>query len=89
MNGMDARDWLIVEWVTTGMRRLEIAGLPVAVLPDTASAALPVVPIRLDATKGGKVRQVYPPLPLIDRTRAYVGEERAVAVRRARKRNPS
>jgi site-specific recombinase XerD len=90
MEGMDARDRLIVEWaVTTGVRRLEIAGLRVSMLPDTASAALPVMPMRLDVTKGGKVRQVYPPLPLIDRTRAYVREERAVAVRRARKRNPS
>jgi len=75
--------------VTTGVRRLEIAGLRLTMLPDTASAALPVVPIRLDVTKGGKVRQVYPPLPLIDRTRSHVREERAVAVRRARKRNAS
>jgi integrase/recombinase XerD len=87
MDGMAARDRLMVEWaVTTGVRRLEIAGLRVAMLPDTASSALPVTPIRLDVTKGGRVRQVYPPLPLIDRTRAYVREERAVAVRRARKR---
>jgi integrase len=88
MDGMDARDRLIVEWaVTTGVRRLEIAGLRVSMLPD--KAALPMVPIRLDVTKGGKARQVYPPLPLIDRTRAYAREERAVAVRRARQRNPS
>ena len=53
---MDARDRLIVEWaVTTGVRRLEIAGLRLTMLPDTGSAALPVVPIRLDVTKGGKV----------------------------------
>jgi len=90
MANMDARGRLIVEWaVATGVRRLEIAGLRVVMLPDAASAALPVVPIRLDVTKGGKVRQVYPPLPLIDRTRAYVREERAVTVRRARERNPS
>jgi integrase len=90
MDGMDARDRLIVEWaVTTGVRRLEIAGLRITMLPDATSAALPVVPIRLDVTKGGKVRQVYPPLPLIDRTRAYVREERSVAVRKARERNPS
>jgi len=90
MANMDARDRLIVEWaVTTGVRRLEIAGLRVTMLPDNASAALPVVPIRLNVTKGGKVRQVYPPLPLLDRTRAYVREERAVAVRKARKRNAS
>ena len=90
MANMDARDRLIVEWaVTTGVRRLEIAGLCVTTLPDTAAAALPVVPIRLEVTKGGKVRQVYPPLPLIDRTRAYIREERAVVIRRARQRNAS
>jgi site-specific recombinase XerD len=87
---MDARDRLIVEWaVTTGMRRMEIAGLRVTMMPDTASAGLPMVPVQLDVTKGGKVRQVYPPLPLVDRSRAYVREERAVAVRRARERDQS
>jgi len=90
MKSMDARDRLIVEWaVTTGVRRLEIAGLQVSMVQDTASQKLPVVPIRLKVTKGGKVRQVYPPLSLIDRTRAYIREERAVAVRRARERNES
>ena len=93
MTGMGARDRLIVEWaVTTGMRRMEIAGLRTQLLPDAASATfatLPVAPIRLDFTKGAKVRQVYPPLPLIDRTRAYIREERAVAIRHARRRAPS
>jgi site-specific recombinase XerD len=90
MTNMDARDRLIVEWaVTTGVRRLEIAGLSVTRLPATTLAELPVMPIRLDVTKGGKVRQVYPPLPLIDRTRAYIREERAVVIRRARERNQS
>jgi site-specific recombinase XerD len=90
MDSMGARDRLIAEWaVTTGVRRLEIAGLCVTMLPDTASAELPVTPIRLNATKAGKVRQVYPPLPLIDRTRAYIREERAVVIRTSRKRNQS
>jgi site-specific recombinase XerD len=90
MDNMEARDRLIVEWaVTTGARRLEIAGLCVTMLPDAASMELPVVPIRLSVTKGSKVRQIYPPLPLIDRTRAYVREERAVAVRKARERDSS
>ena len=93
MAGMGARDRLIVEWAaTTGMRRMEIAGLRLAMLPNAASATfatLPVAPIRLDVTKGGKVRQVYPPLPLIDRTRAYLREERVVAVRHARERDLS
>jgi integrase/recombinase XerD len=69
------------------VRRLEIAGLRVTTLLETASAELPVVPIRLNVTKGSKVRQIYPPLPLIDRTRAYIREERAVVIRRARQRN--
>jgi site-specific recombinase XerD len=90
MANMDARDRLIVEWaVTTGVRRLEIAGLRVTTLLETASAELPVVPIRLNVTKGSKVRQIYPPLPLIDRTRAYIREERAVVIRGARQRNQS
>jgi integrase len=90
MESMDARDRLIVEWaVTTGVRRLEIAGLQVSMVQDAVSQKLPVVPIRLEVTKGGKVRQVYPPLSLIDRTRAYIREERAVVVRWARERNES
>ena len=90
MANMDARDRLIVEWaVTTGVRRLEIAGLSVTHLPDKAVAELPVMPIRLDVTKGGRIRQIYPPLSLIDRTRAYIREERAVVIRRAREHNPS
>jgi site-specific recombinase XerD len=88
MDNMDARDRLIVEWaVTTGVRRLEIAGLCVTMLPNMAPAEQPVIPIRLEVTKGGKVRQIYPPLSLIDRTRAYIREERAVVIRRARQRN--
>lgn len=92
--GMGARDRLIVEWaVMTGARRMELAGLCVAMLPrvDAAPsfAGLPVASIRLDVTKGGKRRFVYPPLPLVDRTRAYLREERAVAVRRASERDPA
>ncbi len=41
----------------------------------------------LESTKGGKPRYIYPPLPLIDRTHAYVREERGVALRRARNRD--
>ena len=84
---LSARDRLIVEWATmTGMRRMEIAALPKAAAPRTGAvefASMPLVPVRLDVTKGGRVRQVYPPLPLVDRTHAYAREERALAVRRA------
>lgn len=93
MAGMGARDRLIVEWaVLTGMRRVEISALCVAMLPRSGAATfstLPVAPIRLEVTKGGKVRQVYPPLSLVDRTHAYIREERAVALRRAHKHDPS
>jgi hypothetical protein len=41
----------------------------------------------LSVTEGDKAHQVCPPLPLLNRTRAYVREERAVAVRSARERN--
>lgn len=85
MAGMEMRDRLIVEWaVTTGIRRMEVAGLRRSALPRAAVDAL--TPIRIDVTKGGKARLIYPPLPLIDRTRAYIREERAVIVRRARAR---
>jgi integrase len=88
---LDPRDRLIVEWAAlTGMRRMEIAGLPKSALTKTANlefTTTPVVPIRLDVTKGDKVRHVYPPLSLIDRTHAFLREERAVTVSRARKRS--
>jgi integrase len=88
LRSMGQRDRLIAEWaLTTGMRRMEIANLRLAELPAqsmTAGAAL--IPVGLSTTKGGKPRQVYPPLPLIDRTWSYVREERAVAIERARRR---
>jgi len=87
---LGTRDRLIVEWAAlTGMRRMELAGLSKAALPRTGGvefASSPVVAVRLTVTKGGRPRQVYPPLPLMDRTHAYLREERAVAVRRAGER---
>jgi site-specific recombinase XerD len=89
---LGARDRLIAEWAAmTGMRRMEIAGLNKAAMPRTEAlgfASMPLVPIRLDITKGGRIRQVYPPLALVDRTHAYMREERAVVVRRAGLRRP-
>jgi len=85
MTGMGARDRLIVEWaLMTGARRMEIVGLKLVQLPATDSARSgdqPMVPIRLETAKGAKPRHIYPPLALVDRTRAYVREERALAVR--------
>jgi site-specific recombinase XerD len=84
---MNSRDRLIVEWaVTTGMRRMEIAGLALSRLPK--GGAQPMTAVRLDVTKGGQGRVVYPPSPLVDRTWAYVREERAVVIRRAKARAP-
>ncbi|BCH14968.1 tyrosine-type recombinase/integrase [Mesorhizobium sp. L-2-11] len=86
MAGLGSRDRLIIEWaVTTGMRRMEVAGLRLRSLPRSSLDALVVV--RIEATKGGKTRTVYPPLSLIDRTLAYAREERAVIVRRAKLRH--
>ena len=88
MTAMGARDRLIVEWaLMTGARRMEIAGLKLAQLPATDSARSedrPVIPIRLETAKGAKPRHIYPPLALIDRTHAYVREERAVTLRGSR-----
>jgi len=88
MTGMGARDRLIVEWaLMTGARRMEIAGLKLVQLPATDSLRSddqPVIPIRLETAKGAKPRHIYPPLALIDRTRAYVREERAVTLRGSR-----
>jgi site-specific recombinase XerD len=63
---------------------MEVAGLRRSALPRSGTDSLTA--IRIDATKGGKARLIYPPLPLIDRTRAYMREERAVVVRRAQTR---
>lgn len=81
MANMPARDRLIVEWaVTTGIRRMEVAGLRVRLLPK--GSAEPMMPVRIDTTKGGKARVIYPPSTLLDRTWAYVREERAVTIRK-------
>ena len=80
---MNTRDRLIVEWaVTTGVRGMEIAGLGLSTLPR--GSVQPMTAVRIDITKGGKARVIYPPSPLVDRTRAYVRGERAAVVRRRR-----
>lgn len=84
--GLGSRDRLIIEWaVTTGMRRMEVAGLRLRALPRSGSDALTAV--KIEVTKGGRARTVYPPQPLVDRTLAYVREERAVVARRAKLRD--
>jgi len=86
VSDMSARDRLIVEWaVTTGIRRMEAAGLRLSMLPRGGTA--PMMAVKIDATKGGKARTIYPPSPLVDRSWAYVREERAAIVRQAKVRD--
>ena len=84
------RDRLMAEWaILAGLRRMEVAGLSLRALPTghTTFEEAPMMPVKLTTTKGDRVRTVYPPLSLVDRTRAYVREERSVATRRARRRD--
>jgi site-specific recombinase XerD len=84
---LGTRDRLIVEWaLTAGLRRMEVAALSVQAVQRSSSSE-PLCRIRLTTTKGDKPRFVYPSLPLVDRTRAYIREERAAYVRRAKRRN--
>jgi integrase/recombinase XerD len=86
MAKMRPRDRLIVEWAyLTGIRRMEVAGLRRSALPQVQINPLPGMTI--DVTKGDNPRMIHPTLSLIDRTRAYMREERAVAVRHAQKRS--
>jgi site-specific recombinase XerD len=85
MAGSAVRDRLLIEWsLTTGVRRMEAAALEVAALQgicrDTSLCRM-----RIHVTKGDKPRDIYPPRSLVDRTRAYLREERAVLVRRRKR----
>jgi len=85
MARMGMRDRLIIEWaVATGIRRKEVAGLRRSALPRSGADSLTAITIH--TTKGGKARLIYPPRSLVDRTQAYMREERAVVVRRAQRR---
>lgn len=89
LNGLSVRDRLIVEWsLMTGVRRMEAAALAIKALPSRADLDA-LCAIRLLNTKGSKPRIVYAPLPLVDRTRAYIREERAVLVSRRLHREPT
>jgi site-specific recombinase XerD len=82
---------LMAEWALgTGLRRMELCGLKVSQVPDTANLdtnADPLIGVPLTITKGDRPRTVYPPLRLIDRTHWYVGEERAALVKSVRRRS--
>jgi site-specific recombinase XerD len=83
---LSLRDRLMVEWgLTTGARRMEVAALGVrALLQSSRDDAMPR--IRLTRTKGDKPRLIYPPLQLVDRTLAYMREERAALVARIKRK---
>jgi site-specific recombinase XerD len=82
---------LMAEWALgTGLRRMELCGLKVSQVPDTANLNAnvdPLIGVPLTITKGDRPRTVYPPLRLIDRTHWYVGEERAALVKSVRRRS--
>jgi site-specific recombinase XerD len=85
VTGVSTRDRLMIEWgLMTGARRMEVVELRVRTLLDS-SPSEPLPRIILRRTKGDKPRAIHPPLQLVDRTRAYVREERAAAVRRAQR----
>lgn len=79
---------LAAEWaLTAGLRRKEICGITLDMVPDSHQLAVeeqPLVGIPLRITKGDRPRTVYPPIRLIDRTDWYAGEDRARIIRRAR-----
>ncbi len=82
---------LAAEWaLTAGLRRKEICGLTIDMIPDSRDLdpeEQPLVGVPLTITKGDRPRTVYPPLRLIDRTHWYIGEARARIVRRCRRRD--
>ncbi|HTU61425.1 MAG TPA: tyrosine-type recombinase/integrase [Polyangiales bacterium] len=86
LHGCSTRDRIMIEWALyTGMRRIEVAALQIPQLATTNSVdSMPA--IRLVVTKGMRPRTIYPPRALIERTRAYVREERSVVIKRASRR---
>lgn len=82
---------LMAEWaVTTGLRRKELCALQMHQVPVVAldPEREPLVGMLVTQTKGDRPRLVYPPVRLIDRTRWYIGEERARALRAGRGSGP-
>ncbi|MHC0614203.1 tyrosine-type recombinase/integrase [Komagataeibacter oboediens] len=80
---------LMAEWaVATGLRRLELCGLSVGQIPDSANLDAnrhPLMGVSLFVTKGDRPRTAYAPLRLIDRTHWYIGEDRAALIRRCQR----
>lgn len=88
---LDPTARLAGQWaLTAGLRRKEICGLTVDLIPDSFAIdpeEQPLVGVPLTITKGNKPRTVYPPLRLIDFTNRYIGESRGVIVRRMRRQH--
>lgn len=86
---LDPTARLAAQWaLTAGLRRKEICGLTVKLIPHSFAidpASQPLVGVPLTITKGSKPRTVYPPLRLIDRTNWYIGENRAAIIHRVRR----
>jgi integrase len=86
---LSQRDRLIAQWaVTTGLRRFEVLALTQHSIPETKrmSDQGMLIPMSIKTTKGGKPRNVYPSIRLVDRTNDYIYEERAAIIRRLRKK---
>lgn len=90
---LDPGPRLAAEWaLTAGLRRKEICGLTIDMIPDSRSLdaeEMPLVGVPISITKGDYPRTVYPPLRLIDRTHWYIGEARARIAKRSRRRDPN
>jgi site-specific recombinase XerD len=72
--------------VTSGMRRLEVAALPVNQIPAAGNSNEPLRKIRITITKGNNPRTVYLPHETIIRLNWYIKLERAKVVSEAKKR---
>jgi integrase/recombinase XerD len=83
---------LMAEWaLATGMRRKELCGVSVFQVPETAHLDMdehPLMGVSLTITKGDRLRTVYPPIRLLDRTHHYIDEVRGPLIRRLRANQP-
>lgn len=83
------RDRLMAELaVCTGMRRMEIVGMthhqiPSGYLVDETDSRL--VKVKITITKGNCPRNIYLPVPLLDRLNQYIDEERHVILSQVKK----
>lgn len=83
---------LMTDWaLNTGMRRMEICALKLAdILPHIRQrgSSYKLVAIPLKITKGGRPRNAYAPLWLLDDTERYINEVREPLTRELARRHP-